>query len=78
MKTAISIPDQVFNAAEQIAEQLGVSRSELYVRAIRQYLDQYRRDSVTEKLNEIYEQEDSSLDSTIENIQHLSLEKEKW
>jgi len=35
MKTAISLPDPVFRSAEQLAARLGISRSELYCRAIR-------------------------------------------
>ena len=34
MKTAVSIPDHVFDAAERLAEKLGISRSELYQRAL--------------------------------------------
>ena len=78
MKTAISIPDPIFNAADQAAKQLGVSRSEFYAKAIQQYLAQYRQDKVTEKLNEIYRQEDSSLDKTTKEIQFQSLEREEW
>jgi len=35
MKTAISIPDDLFATAEQLAARFGVSRSELYVTALR-------------------------------------------
>jgi len=38
MKTAISLPDPVFNQAEALAQQLGLSRSELYTRALQAYL----------------------------------------
>jgi metal-responsive CopG/Arc/MetJ family transcriptional regulator len=38
MKTAISIPEQLFEAAEQFARGRGMSRSELYTTALRQYL----------------------------------------
>ena len=34
MKTAISIPDEVFRSAERLAQRLGVSRSELYAKAV--------------------------------------------
>jgi hypothetical protein len=45
MKTAISVPDEVFRQAEQAAKRLGVSRSELFTRAVREYLS-VRRDSL--------------------------------
>jgi metal-responsive CopG/Arc/MetJ family transcriptional regulator len=54
MKTAISIPDPVFEAAERLAQRLGKSRSELYTTAIRDYLKEHRDEDVTERLNEIY------------------------
>ncbi|MFV9507021.1 MAG: hypothetical protein AB4911_20925 [Oscillochloridaceae bacterium umkhey_bin13] len=38
MKTAISIPDPLFEAAEQYAQDKGLSRSELYAKAIQHYL----------------------------------------
>jgi metal-responsive CopG/Arc/MetJ family transcriptional regulator len=40
MKTAISLPDDTFRRANDAAAELGVSRSELFVRAVEQYLDQ--------------------------------------
>jgi metal-responsive CopG/Arc/MetJ family transcriptional regulator len=58
MKTAISIPDQTFDAAEQLVKRLGISRSELYSKAISSYIKEHRNDSVTEALNEIYADED--------------------
>lgn len=39
MKTAISLPDEVFAAAERYAKQHGLSRSELYARALRRFLE---------------------------------------
>ena len=53
MKTAISIPDKIFEAAEKAAKRLGVSRSELYVNAIQEYLAQHSDEHVTEELNNI-------------------------
>ena len=47
MKTAISIPDAIFETADQLAARLGVSRSELYVTAIRDFLKRHREDKVT-------------------------------
>jgi metal-responsive CopG/Arc/MetJ family transcriptional regulator len=41
MKTAISLPDSVFEEAEALAQQLGLSRSELYTKALQAYLNRY-------------------------------------
>ena len=80
MKTAISVPDEIFEAAEQAAKTLGLSRSELYATAVREYIERYRRDSVTDKLNAVYADDDSAsmLDSQLEILQGHTLEKEHW
>jgi len=80
MKTAISIPDEVFKAAERTAKSLGVSRSEFYATAVREYMERYRREGLTEKLNQVYEQDEavSELDERLQALQLSSLEKESW
>ena len=84
MKTAISIPDDLFSAADILAEKMGLSRSQLYQRAIRQFLSQQGQDAVTNALNKVYEkQEDGGqLDPAIEFLQGASLvhdgEKDQW
>jgi hypothetical protein len=54
MKTAISIPDALFEAAEVLATRLGISRSELYRRAVGEYLRRTSREAVTEALDTVY------------------------
>jgi hypothetical protein len=75
MKTAISIPDSVFRSAEQLATRLGVSRSQLYSKAVTELLDKHRDDLVTSCLNDIFGPggEDSSLDPESALLQHRSL-----
>lgn len=51
MKTAISLPDDVFAKVEELARKKGVSRSELYVTALREYIRQQERASLTEQIN---------------------------
>jgi len=78
MKTAISIPDSIFSAAEKLAHRLGISRSELYAKAVAEYIQEHRNDKVTKKLDEIYEKESSSLDSTLMALQRDSILKDEW
>ncbi|MBD2623656.1 ribbon-helix-helix domain-containing protein [Microcystis flos-aquae FACHB-1344] len=73
MKTAISLPDPVFEEAESLARQLGVSRSELYTKALKAYLRKYNRDQILGKLNLIYSEESSELDPVLAKIQFMSL-----
>ncbi len=54
MKTAISLPDPLFEAADQLAKRLHVSRSELYATAIGEYLRLHRDQGITETLDRIY------------------------
>jgi hypothetical protein len=80
MKTAVSIPDRVFESAEKLAGRLGVSRSELYARALASLIEKHREDLITSKLNELYgpEGEPSSLDHEVVSLQSRSLQREKW
>ncbi len=51
MKTAVSIPDDVFEAAERLAKRLKKPRSVLYAEAVAQYLARHDSDAVTEAMN---------------------------
>ncbi|MGJ5674825.1 MAG: CopG family ribbon-helix-helix protein [Nostochopsis sp.] len=76
MKTAISIPDPLFKAGEQFAKRLGLSRSELYAVALQEYLRSHQEDHVTDKLNAVYDDEDSSLDPFFVELQAQTLSEE--
>jgi len=78
MKTAISIPDSIFKAAEKLANRLGFSRSELYAKAVAEYLQKHRNDGVTKKLDEIYSKESSQLDPGLQALQSASIDKDEW
>jgi metal-responsive CopG/Arc/MetJ family transcriptional regulator len=54
MKTAISLPDQIFYEAEETAQHMGIPRSKLYLNALLEYLEKNNRKKITEKLNEVY------------------------
>jgi metal-responsive CopG/Arc/MetJ family transcriptional regulator len=78
MKTAISIPDQVFSRAEKFARRRKMTRSALFTIAVDEYIQHHRQDDVTQKLNEVYAKWDSSLDPVLNQLQELSLPKEDW
>lgn len=78
MKTAISIPDRVFQAAEEAAERLSVSRSELYTRAVEAFLEAHPAVDVTARLDEVYADEPSGLDPAVAEMQRLSLPDDPW
>ena len=80
MKTAVSLPDSLFEAAEQLARQLGKSRSQLYAEALREYLERRRDEDITRRLNEIYDAEPelAQLDAVLDALQLEVLRQEKW
>jgi metal-responsive CopG/Arc/MetJ family transcriptional regulator len=80
MKTAISIPDAIFEEAERLAKIRGWSRSELYANAVSAYVNSEKFLGVREKLDAVYGQnaDDSAVDPLLANAQARALPKEKW
>lgn len=60
MKTAVSIPDEVFRDADRAAERLGWSRSYLYALALREFLDRQGPDPVTVALDALADEHDTA------------------
>lgn len=75
MKTSVSIPNQLYEKAERAARRLRMSRSELYAKALRAYLDTGRDEAVTEALNKVYLSKGSGLDEGLTRMQFASLVK---
>lgn len=78
MKTAISIPDDVFRRADRLAKKLRVSRSELYARAVARFLEEHGREGITKALDALYAEEPSDLDARIAAAQTSSLADNAW
>lgn len=76
MKIAVSIPDDVFQAAEELAAQECCSRSSLYTRALRQLLADVQHDQITERLNDVYSTESSELDPVLRALQARALSRD--
>lgn len=49
---AVSIPDELYDAADKFASERGMSRSELYARALRRFLDEEGSDALTRRIDE--------------------------
>jgi metal-responsive CopG/Arc/MetJ family transcriptional regulator len=56
MKTAVSIPDPVFEKAEAAAKRLKMSRSELYAKAVDAWVDAHSPDEITDSINAVLDQ----------------------
>ena len=78
MKTAISLPDDLFAEAEALAQQLDTSRSSLYAAALREYLARHQPDRVTAALDALYSSDPSKLDPALAAAAARILEHAEW
>jgi metal-responsive CopG/Arc/MetJ family transcriptional regulator len=78
MKTAVSVPDEVFQRAERLAHREGRSRSEVYSAALREYLARHSPDEVTEALDRAIEAIGASPDRFARSAGQRTLEANEW
>jgi predicted transcriptional regulator len=81
MKTAISIPDEVFRKAEHLARRMRKSRSQLYSEAVAEYTARHSDDEITESLNRILEDPeaaDPELDAFVQAAARQTLKRIGW
>lgn len=77
MKVAVSVPNPIFDAAERMAQRLRMSRSQLYSRAVEEYVKTHRGEDVRQALEAVYGSESSELDPVVEQLQFEAL-REEW
>lgn len=78
MKTAVSIPDDVFAEAENLARRTGASRSGLYSRAVAEYVDRHSGDPVTEAMDSALVLLDEGLDGFVAEASRRVLAATDW
>jgi len=78
MKTAVSVPDDVFQRAEHLARRVGMSRSEVYSRALREYVARHAPDEVTEAVNLVVGAVGGSEGAFAREAAHRILERAEW
>lgn len=78
MKTAISIPDEVFAEADRLARRLNQSRSQLYSRAVREYVARHSSDDVTAALDALYTEEAPTDNDFAMTAAKRTLEQSEW
>lgn len=78
MKTAVFVPDGLFEQADRLANQLSISRSELYARALKELVDRVGSAAVTKQLNAAYATVDSSLPPDIVASARRTLLRSGW
>lgn len=78
MKTAISVPDDVFESAERLARRECRSRSEVYSAALREYVARHSPDEVTDALDRVISDVGDAVDPFVEQAAARILERTKW
>jgi len=78
MKTAVSIPDDVFEKAERLARRMKKSRSELFSRALAEYVARHAPDQVTEAMNQVCADIGMEPDSFRSAAARRTLERVEW
>ena len=77
VKTAVSIPDPIFEAADRLARRRRISRSELYAEALARLLEADESAGITERLDDVYRNRASELDAGLAALQALTMD-EGW
>jgi hypothetical protein len=78
MKTAVSIPDDTFLAAEKLAQERGLKRSQLYDLALKAYLKEEEGKAITEELNKFYANFDEPRDLFVEELTRRTFASVEW
>lgn len=78
MKTAISLPDQLFEVADSLASQMKVSRSQFYATALEKYIAEIERCSVTEKINKFIDEHGQEKDDVMDALMIAQMRKTEW
>lgn len=78
MKTAISIPDDLFDEADALARRLKTSRSELYSRAVRAYVADHETETITESLDRVIADVGIQETAYVDAAARTTLERVEW
>ncbi len=78
MKTAVSIPDEVFLGAERLARREGRSRSAVYSAALREYVARHDPDDVVAALDKVVTEVGEGIDPFVEAASTRTLEAIEW
>ena len=78
MKTAVSIPDDIFEGAERLARRTRRSRSRLFSDALREYLARHAADQVSEAMDSVCVELEETKDSFVSAATRRILERSEW
>ena len=78
MKTAVSIPNDVYAEADRVARRQGKSRSQLYTEAVREYLARHEAETITYTLNRVCDLIDEPVDPAVSAAAIHLLKRVDW
>jgi predicted transcriptional regulator len=78
MKTAVSIPDDVFEGAERLARRTKKSRSRLFSDAVKEYVARHAPDDVTVAMDQVCAELGNSEDAFVASAARRTLERSEW
>lgn len=78
MKTAISVPNDVFQLSEKLAKKLKVSRSAVFAMGVKKLAEEHDEDEIIRQINRVCEKVDTSVDPVLFQMAMLSLPKDEW
>ena len=78
MKTAVSVPDEVFDEAEHLAKHLKISRSELYAKALAEFVSRHTPDAITDSFDHVCAEIQGEPDPAFQRAARKVLENTEW
>jgi metal-responsive CopG/Arc/MetJ family transcriptional regulator len=78
MKTAISLPDDLFASADALAQRLGMSRSGLIAAALAEFIAKHRATKISERLNAVYASEEGRVEPAVRAAQRNAIRRTEW
>lgn len=78
MKTAISLPEPLFDAAEKLAKRMKLSRSALYARAVEDFVQRYNTDDLTAEIDRVLANELQERDAFVSATATTMLRRVEW
>ena len=78
MKTAVSIPNDIFEVAERLARRTRKSRSQLFSDALKEYLARHTPDEITEAMNRVCDEVGETKDPFVSHAAHRILRQSEW
>jgi hypothetical protein len=78
MKTAISVPNDIFELSEKLAKKLKVSRSKIFAMGVKKLGEEFNKEELAVRINAVCDEVDTSLDPAIRQYQSRILQKQKW